>query len=285
MKRILLIFSILYFSLIPGPIRSADKSFREKIEMPSQGLCAHRGAMDTHPENTISAFREAIRLGAHMIELDVRLTRDGKLVILHDPTVDRTTNGRGQIGDLTLAEVKRLDAGSWKDGKFKSEKIPTLEEALAIMPVNIWLNVHLKGGEELGRKVAGVVLASKRQHQAFLACGREAARGAKAVAPSIMICNMDRQGETDVYVQQTIARKADFIQLLGKLDDRLVEYTDALKKHGIRINYCCTDSPELMKRLFDNGVNFILVNRLSFMMEEAKKMGIEPLKPVYRSKK
>ena len=278
-RFVLTLFFILCFALYsPG----ADRT-QAKIEMPQKGLCAHRGAMDTHPENTLAAFREAIRLGAHMIELDVRFTKDSALVILHDPTVDRTTNGHGRIGDLTLAEVKTLDAGSWKDGRFKGEKIPTLKEVLDIMPVNIWLNVHSKGGEALGREVAKVILAAHRQHQAFLACGKEAAAGARAVAPAIMICNMDRQRETAVYVEQTIERKSDFIQLLGKIDDHLAEYTAALKKHGIRINYCCTDSPDLMKKLFDNGVDFILVNQLSTMMEEAKKLGIEPLRPVFRS--
>ena len=79
--------------------------------MPTRGICAHRGASDSHPENTIAAFREAIRLGAHMIELDVTLSSDGKLVLMHDHTVDRTTDGNGRVEELTLADLKKLDAG------------------------------------------------------------------------------------------------------------------------------------------------------------------------------
>jgi glycerophosphoryl diester phosphodiesterase len=78
--------------------------------MPSRGICAHRGASDTHPENTLAAFREAIRLGVHMIEFDVALSKDGQLVLMHDTTVDRTTDGDGPVSELTLAELKKLDA-------------------------------------------------------------------------------------------------------------------------------------------------------------------------------
>ena len=130
--------------------------------MPVQGICAHRGASVTHPENTIVAFKEAIRLQAQMIEFDVRMTKAEQLVILHDETVDRTTNGKGEIEDFTLYQVKQLDAGSWRGVDFKNEKIPTFAEALAEMPVNIWLNVHLKGGRKLGRKVAQVLMKENK---------------------------------------------------------------------------------------------------------------------------
>ncbi|MBE9518576.1 MAG: glycerophosphodiester phosphodiesterase, partial [Bacteroidetes bacterium] len=149
--------------------------------MPDRGICAHRGAMDTHPENTIAAFKEAVHLGAHMIELDVRMTLDGHLLVLHDQTVDRTSNGKGEISELSLEEVKQLDAGSWKSKKFAGERIPTFKEALAVMPANIWLNVHIKGGAKLGEMVARVITEEKRMHQAFLACGSDAARGAKEI--------------------------------------------------------------------------------------------------------
>ena len=88
-------------------------------------VCAHRGASDTHPENTIEAFREAIRLGAQMIEFDVALSRDGKLVLMHDSTVDRTTNGKGPVSQLTLEELKKLDAGVYKAKHFAGATVPT----------------------------------------------------------------------------------------------------------------------------------------------------------------
>jgi glycerophosphoryl diester phosphodiesterase len=89
------------------------------FQMPTRGICAHRGVSDSHPENTIAAFREAIRLGTQMIELDVALSSDGKLVLMHDYTVDRTTDGSGRVEELMLADLKQLDAGSWKGSRFK----------------------------------------------------------------------------------------------------------------------------------------------------------------------
>lgn len=247
-------------------------------ELPERGICAHRGDMNTHPENTLSAFREAVRLGAHMIELDVRLTKDSMLVILHDETVDRTTNGTGRLSDLTLEQVKALDAGSWKSEKFTGERIPAFREALSVMPDNIWLNVHLKGGKQLGKRVARVIQEEKREHQAFLACSREAALGAQDVIPDIMICNMDRQGDRDTYIQQTTGYESEFIQLLGSRSVRQLEADVAvLDQHHIRINFCCSDSPEEVRELLNGGVDFVLTNRLEEMLGVAASMGITPM--------
>jgi glycerophosphoryl diester phosphodiesterase len=126
----------------------------DKIVLPTRGICAHRGACVSHPENTLPAFAEAIRLGVHQIEFDVYLTKDNQCVVIHDGSVDRTTNGSGRISELTLAQIRRLDAGSWKDARFAGVKVPTLRETLAMMPVNIWLNVHTRGGLDAGTAVA-----------------------------------------------------------------------------------------------------------------------------------
>ncbi len=245
-----------------------------EVKMPVRGVAAHRGASDTHPENTLAAFREAIRLGAQMIEFDVALSKDGRLVLMHDATVDRTTNGRGPVSELTLAEVKRLDAGSWKDSQFKNERVPTLDEALAIMPDNLWLNVHLKGGAHLAEKVTERIVASERLHQAFLACRAEAARAAKRVDSRVMICNMERQASLLRYVKETIEMKAEFIQLLGSGSvDRA--HTKRLRAGGIRVNYCCANETGNVRRLFEAGVVFPLVDRVGSMLKIADQSGIK----------
>ena len=277
MKQYLIIFS-LFFILTGACTRSTDS-----IQLPERGICAHRGAMEVKPENTLAAFREAVRLGAQMIEFDVRLTKDGHLVILHDPTVDRTTNGTGAVNDLTFAQVRQLDAGSWKSSEFKGERIPTLEETLDVMPLNIWLNVHLKGGRKLGEKVAQVIVGKKRTHQAFLACGVEAARAAKKVSPEILICNMERQTQTADYVDETIKMHSDFIQLFRtKPGEEMTAMISRLKQNQIHVNYCCTDSPQTIKELFREGVNFVLVNHLEDMLQVADSLGIPRLRPVYK---
>ncbi|MDE0013634.1 MAG: glycerophosphodiester phosphodiesterase family protein, partial [Candidatus Poribacteria bacterium] len=90
-------------------------------------LLAHRGLVRHAPENTLPGFATAIELGLSL-ELDVYQTSDKHLVVIHDETVDRTTNGTGKVINMTLAEIRKLDAGSWFDPRFAGEKIPTLEE-------------------------------------------------------------------------------------------------------------------------------------------------------------
>jgi glycerophosphoryl diester phosphodiesterase len=93
-------------------------------------ISAHRGFSARAPENTLPALEAALEAGAHVAEIDVRLTRDGKLVVMHDADVDRTTDGSGPVKALTLREVKKLDAGRWFDRKYTGIKVPTLDEVL-----------------------------------------------------------------------------------------------------------------------------------------------------------
>jgi glycerophosphoryl diester phosphodiesterase len=253
------------------------------IKLPVRGLCAHRGAMATYPENTLIAFREAVKAGAQMIEFDVSLSKDQKMVILHDATVDRTTNGTGRVSDLTLNEIKKLDAGSWKSPEFVGQKIPTLEEVLEIMPLNIWLNIHLK--EDLVSVMVAETLAEqKRLHQAFLACGASAADKARKAVPGIMICNMDRQDSSLDYVKETINKKADFIQLTQPITPSFADYAKMLKDNGIRINYFGTDSPDEIRKLFEYGIDFPLVNDIIKSIKVASELGIQPVIPVFVGK-
>jgi glycerophosphoryl diester phosphodiesterase len=95
-------------------------------------VLAHRGASAYAPENTLAAFRLAIEQQADWLEFDVQQTRDGQLVVFHDLRMERTTNGRGALRDLTLAEVRALDAGSWFGAEFAGERVPTFDEVLAL---------------------------------------------------------------------------------------------------------------------------------------------------------
>lgn len=247
-----------------------------EVTLPSRGICAHRGANETHPENTLSAFNEAVRLGAQMVEFDVQMTKDKKLVIMHDKSVDRTTDGKGLISEMTLNEIKQLDAGSWKSKKFRGEKVPTLKEALSVFPHNIWLNIHLKGNEELGRETAKVLLSAGRTHQGVIACGNLAAKGVKSVSKKIMICNMERQSERELYVRQTIEENYPFIQLLKKRDDEsLKKDISLLKENNVKINYYYGDSEKDVKKLINLGIDFVLTNHLERALHVAKELGID----------
>ena len=116
-------------------------------------IMAHRGSRINRPENTLAAFEEAVRVGADGIELDVHLSQDGQVVVLHDETLDRTTDGSGFVHEWTLADLQQLDAGSWFDPAFAGQKIPALAEVLDLLESLGFqgrLNIELKRGKNRG---------------------------------------------------------------------------------------------------------------------------------------
>jgi len=107
-------------------------------------LIGHRGYPAKFPENTLAAFEGAMQAGCDMIELDVTLSRDRKVVVIHDDTLDRTTNGKGPVLERTLEEIKRLDAGSWFAPRFSAERIPELSEVMELTAGRCMLNIEIK---------------------------------------------------------------------------------------------------------------------------------------------
>jgi glycerophosphoryl diester phosphodiesterase len=230
---------------------------------PTHGVAAHRGGCTDYPENTLAAFRAAARLGAAMIELDLRRSADGAIVVLHDARVDRTTNGRGRLDRLTLAEIRSLDAGSWKHPRFARERIPTLEEVLRIVPRNIWLNLQIKRGEPIAADVARRLAEADRLDHAFLACGASAAREARQAEPSVLICSLERMRSRTAYVTHCIGSGASFIQfhyLRGLPNPDLVARAVG---GGLRVNFVCNPRRPRLLRVWQAGVHFPLVDDLA----------------------
>ncbi|MBV9354252.1 MAG: glycerophosphodiester phosphodiesterase [Chloroflexi bacterium] len=124
-------------------------------------VIAHRGASGERPENTLAAFDRAADLGAPWVELDVQLTRDDQPVVVHDPTLDRTTDGRGRVRDHTFAELERLDAGRWFASAYAGERIPTLAAVLAwARRRGIRVDVEIKNGPIFYEGIVERVLAT-----------------------------------------------------------------------------------------------------------------------------
>jgi glycerophosphoryl diester phosphodiesterase len=135
-----------------GPIKMAQKPL----------IFAHRGVQSTHPENTMIAFQEAANIGADGIELDVQLSKDGEIIVIHDETLERTTTGNGAVLEHTLLELKNVDAGKKFHHSFKGEQIPTLREVFQWATTNtLLLNVELKNDviryEKLEEKVISLI--------------------------------------------------------------------------------------------------------------------------------
>ncbi len=139
---------------------------------------AHRGARDVAPENTLAAFRAALDTpGCDGVELDVMLSADGKVVVIHDFTLDKTTNGIGLVGSRTLAELKQLDAGSWRDPRFTGERIPTLQEVLDLCTARIPMDstgAPAKSVQSVGIRIMSPVINIELKSRSLFSTGLEA---------------------------------------------------------------------------------------------------------------
>ncbi len=250
--------------------------------MPARGIIAHRGASASHPENTIVALREALRLRVQAVEFDVHCTKDRQLVLMHDSTVDRTTDGTGKVSSFTLAEIRQLDAGSWKGAQFAGQRIPTLGETLKIMPKNIWLFVDIQNRPHLAAPVTREILRHEREHQAvLLVMSSDAVKAARQVDPKLLVCNTKLPVSDSWNTRKTIVHGYHSLRFCICRGTALPEDMPRLKKADMRVIYCCTNDPGSLKRLLDAGIDFPVVDDVAKMMTAARKLGIEPVKPVF----
>jgi aminobenzoyl-glutamate utilization protein B len=153
----ILLLAVVFFT-VPFSVSRAAKNDMETAAVRVSQVIAHRGASAERPECTLASVARAIAVGATATEVDVRTSKDGRLFILHDATLDRTTNGKGPANALTLAELQRLDAGSHFDSKFSGERIPSLIEVAQLCRGKIDLMLDLKEqGDGYDRQVASVI--------------------------------------------------------------------------------------------------------------------------------
>lgn len=110
---------------------------------PSPIILAHRGDLAHAPENTLPSFQQALQKGADGVELDAKLTADGHVIVIHDMTVDRTTNGKGRVASFKLEDIRKLDAGSWFNEKFRGAQVPKLEEVFELIGKDKLINIEL----------------------------------------------------------------------------------------------------------------------------------------------
>jgi glycerophosphoryl diester phosphodiesterase len=128
-------------------------------------IIGHRGAMGHAPENTMASFELALAMGAEMVELDVHPSRDGELVVIHDHTLDRTTDGHGVVTQRSVSELKALDAGGWLGPQFAGERIPTLREVLAWARPRVPLAIELKAGPLFYPGIEQMVIEQLREYE------------------------------------------------------------------------------------------------------------------------
>lgn len=158
-------------------------------------LVGHRGACDVAPENTLASFQRALDDGVDIVELDVRLSADGYVVVFHDEMVDRTTDGNGIVGGLTLAELQKLDAGSWFDARFAGERIPTLDAVFDLVRDKCAVFIELKYGYKyplfdpdlVPAVIESILRFDMLEQAAFISYTAPALRQSKSLLPGLAV--------------------------------------------------------------------------------------------------
>lgn len=156
---------LLLLSLSTGCYYLSASHFSDPQTVQRVQIIAHRGAPTFAPENTLPAIRKALEIGVDMIEIDVHQTKDYVLVVIHDESVDKTTQGNGYVKDMTLEEIRALDAGAWFDPSFIGTKVPTLEEVFRIMDDRTKLLIEIKKGSPYYPGIEDQVLQVIAMHE------------------------------------------------------------------------------------------------------------------------
>jgi glycerophosphoryl diester phosphodiesterase len=218
---------------------------------------AHRGASGSFPENTLAAFRAAIEAGAGMCELDVQLTRDGAMVVIHDDTVDRTTDGTGAVAAMTLAEIKRLDAGEKFASHFVGESVPTLDEVLDLVQGRCALNIELKA-DGLEAKVGELVRARGAFGWTLISSFDWATlTRIRQVAPELRIGLLASRWPARL-VGAATEMKASAIN--PSFDIVTEDLCSAAHSRELKVYAWTVDEPVAMRRLIAAGVDGIMTN-------------------------
>lgn len=216
-------------------------------------LCvAHRGFSGIAPENTLAAFRLALEQSfVHWIELDVQLSKDGVPVVIHDFTLERTTNGTGRIKDSDWKELQQLDAGSWKNAECLGEKIPTLAQVLDLCHGRVSLNIELKTTGDmypgLEKAVLREIMMREMQNEVVLTSfDRSALRRTKELNPEIRT-GLIIDARPDDLAKQLEKLQCSFLSIgYPHLDRYLLR---DLTKRGITVMAWTVDDCRIMRRL------------------------------------
>lgn len=224
---------------------------------------AHRGFSGKYPENTMLAFEKALEVGIDGIELDVHLSKDGELVIIHDEKVDRTTNGTGLVADMTLAQLKELDASAEYAGVYGINRIPTLKEYFELVKdKEIVTNIELKTGinpypgiEE--KTLAMIDAYGLREKIIISSFNHYSVKKFKELAPDI-ICGFL---EESWIIDMAGYAKAQGVECLHPIFNAVTgEYAKAAHDAGLAINTWTVNTREDMEQMIARGVHGIIGN-------------------------
>lgn len=225
-------------------------------------VLAHRGVSILAPENTRASFQLAIDMGVDGVEFDVQMTKDDKLVIIHDEKVDRTTNAKGYVKDFTLKEIKALDAGITFSKKYKGEKILTLKETLEIVKGCDIINIELKNGlmkyPNLEEKVISTIRSYNLEKKVILSSFNHfSIHKISKTAPDIM---------TGILYSDILYNPWDYAKYVGanainpnylSISGEIIKQSH---KNGIKVNVYTVNNERDITKMIEEGVDTIITN-------------------------
>lgn len=254
-------------------------------------IVAHRGASADAPENTVAAIELAWKQNADASEFDVLLTKDGKLVVIHDATTKRTTGTDLKVVDSTLAELRKLDAGSWKDKKFAGEKLPTLDEMLATVPSGKSgggagepvggsplkrVFIEIKCGPEAVPEMDRVIRASKLKPEqtVVISFNADVVAASKKLRPDLQalwIVSLSGKKTAEDLIAKAKEIKADGLDLSATAAVLDKAFGDKVKAAGLKLYVWTVDDADLARKMIAAGVESITTNKPGWLREQLAK--------------
>lgn len=234
-------------------------------QFPRPILLAHRGDLANAPENTLPSFSQAIQKGADGVELDAKLTADGHVIVIHDPTVDRTTTGKGKVSSFTLEAIRELDAGSWFDSQFARTKIPLLEEVFETVGKNKLINIELTNystpRDGLALKVCELIKRHNNQAQIiFSSFFPSNLKIAKQALPEVPRGLLAMPGLLGLWARSFGFMFGEYQALHPHISDASREQIQRAHRLKRRVHVWTANSPEEIKRLKDWDVDGIFTD-------------------------
>jgi glycerophosphoryl diester phosphodiesterase len=241
-------------------------------------IVAHRGASFDAPENTLAAGKLAFVQKADALETDLWLTKDGQIIVSHDLNAKRTAGRDAKLNDLTFAEARALDAGTWKDPKFAGEKLPTLEEQLALIPAGKRIFIEQKAGVEIVPALTATLAKTrlKRSQLVIIDFKLASAKAAKAAMPDLKVMWLlnppskdpkKPSPDLDEAIAQAKTAKLDGLDVNHKfpMDAAAVK---KIRAAGLELHVWTVDDPVIAKRWAGLGVDSITTNRPGWLREQ-----------------
>lgn len=234
-------------------------------QLPDPIIFAHRGASGHAPENTLAAFDLAVAQGADAVEFDVKLSKDEHVVVIHDSTLERTTNGCGNVKEHTLAELQALDAGLHFSPSFADQRIPTLGEVLALLGQRIYINIELTNYstplDSLPEKVAEIVRSHQLQNNVlFSSFNFITLYRIKRLLPEVPVAILALPGMAGALTRSFLLRALSPRVIHPHFADATPEYIRRQRKIGRRVHVWTVNQEHAMLNLIQSGVQGIFTD-------------------------